>query len=291
MDKTQDTTVKQKVPHWTCELSPINKEPATVGQVKTLKCSGFDFVPISEKYLVKLEDQYENAIKILLIKKDSHSLKEFEVTSYIPIKSDVKIKIQSSGETLFKSVVKGLNVESSIQNPKDPKAFSPQAGYYILPGVYEVILIGIFIVAVLVLLFIRFKNRLKVAREFKRIITKAKYADPFMDFNVEIRDYIGQKKPSVLFLSLLDESLKKVFFRIFASVVSLDDLDILIKRLRGLGLEQHEIRNFYVLEKEYKKFKTLYESRKNQAFKEKKEFLEQVKKTINSLRYYVRENN
>ncbi len=287
MDKAKDTTAKEEVLHWTCELSPTDKEPLTVGEVKTLKCSGFDFAPIKEKYSVKLEDEYENAVKILSIKKDSQSLKEFEVTSYMPIKGDVKIKIQSSGETIFESVVKGLNVKSSIQNPKDPKTISPQLGYYILPGVYEIILMGAFIVACLIFMFIRFRKKLKTSREFKRVLSQAKYADPFMDFNVEMRDYIGQKNPSALFLKLLDDSLKKVFFRIFESVVSLQDLDVLVKRLRVLGLEEHEIRNFYILHGEYKKFRNLYESKKNQAFEEKKEFLEQVKKTINSLRQYV----
>lgn len=291
MDKPNEELVEKSIPEWTCELSPLTEEAATVGEIKNLKCTGFDFVSVDQSYQIKLEEKYTHALKILSIKSDTQSSKEFEVTSHKAVKGDVKIELQSSGETIFLSQVKGLNVKSVIANPQKPEPFPPQLGYYILPGIYESIFIGLLLLSAVTFFALRLRKKIQKANEFKRVVLKAKYADPFMDFNVEIREYAKERKPSVLFLDMLDDTLKKIFFRVFDEVVSLDDLDHLIKKMKGLGLEQHEIRGFYVLEEEYKKFKDLYKSSRGQIFEEKKEFLSQVKTTVNKIRRYVEVEN
>ncbi|MGH1467541.1 MAG: hypothetical protein ACRBBP_01495 [Bdellovibrionales bacterium] len=287
MDDSNKELVEEKTPEWSCELSPVSEEASTVGDIKTLKCTGFDFVPVGKDYSIKLEDKDEHVLKILSVKSNTQSLKEFDVTSYRAVKGDVKIEVQAEGETVFLSAVKGLNVKSVVENPQKPKPFPPQSGYYVLPGLYESIFLGLALMSLITLFVIRVRKNIKKANEFKRIVLKSNYADPFMDFNVEIREYTKEKKPSVLFLDMLDDTLKKVLFRVFDEVVSFDDLDYLIKKMKGLGLEQHEVRGFYVLEEEYKKFKVLYESKKGQVLEEKNEFLSQMKTTINKLRRYV----
>lgn len=285
--KLKDAVLEKTLPQWTCELLPLDVEPGTVGQIKTLKCSGFDFLPIEKKYSLKLDEKDEHALKILSVKTDSQSVKSFHVTSYKAVKGDLKIILKGSGEELFVSVVRGLNMKSVVKNPQDPKPIGPHSGAYALPGTTELVFMGITVLAIMAILALRGIRRVKKVKEFKRVVSKARYADPFMDFNIELRDYAAQKNVSVLFLGLLDDSFNKLFFRVFEENVSLDNLPALIRSLKGLGMEPHEIRSFYVLEEEYKKFKALYTEKKGEIFIEKKEFLDQAKKAIYKLKVYM----
>ncbi len=291
MGKTGEVVLEKKLPEWACELSPKGSKPTSVGDVKQLKCSGFDFVPVGGSYSLKLDEKDEYALKILSVRNDSQSVKEFDVTSYKPVKGNLKIILKTPDEELFVSVVKELNVQSVIKNPMDPKPYGPPAGAYILPSTTILIGIGISILSVCAVLVLRAVKKMKKLREFKRTISNSKYADPFLDFNIELRDFGRQKKASSLFLSSLDESLKKVFFRVFEEPVSLNEINDLIRRLKGLGMEPHEVRNFYVLEEEYKKFKRVYTEKKGVAFEEKTLFLDQAKKVISKLKAYVEVRN
>lgn len=287
MDKTVESPEAPTLPIWECELLPQSKEPFTVGEIKTLKCTGFDFVEPGSDYSLKLDEKAENVFKILSVKSDGQSLKEFEVTSYSVVRGDLKIILERSGEEVFQALVKGLNMKSSVLNPQKPKAVTPAGGFYILPSGTQAVAMGAVVLSLFAIMIMRAFAKAKKLRNFRRVVSKSRYADPFMDLNIELRDYSHERKPSVMFLDTLDDSIKKFFYRVFDESVSFDNLPLLIKKLKGAGLEPHEIRSFYVLEEEYKKFRALYTEERGNVFDEKKDFLDLARKTISKTKPYI----
>lgn len=294
MDDELAAEIKKELPIWECLLSHREKKPNTVGDLKDLTCRGTDFVEPGENYKIVLEYEYENMLRILKVKEDSSSYKSFEVTSYRPVKGDLVIEVEKDGELVFKSLVKGLDTESiakTSEEKEDSKEVPPLMGYYVLPSTYDLIFVLAFILSILGIIGLRFFKRLRTQKEFKRIVSQAKYTDPFMDFNIEMRDFTAQKKPSALFLMQFEESLKKVFYRFFKESVSLQTMPSLVRRLKGLGFEPHEIRSFYVLDEEYRKFQQNYKSEDLNFYEAKKAFIDQTKKTINMLKHYSLEDD
>ena len=130
-------------------------------------------------------------------------------------------------------------------------------------------------------------QRLKKQTEFRRLLAKSRYADPFMDFNIEVRELLKEKKFSSLFVSRLEETFKKFFFRVFDQNVHFDDSAQFVRALKGLGAQPHEVRSFFVLEEEYKKFIEVYKMTRGQVKDRKKDFLFLAKQTVNKIRKYV----
>jgi len=164
-------------------------------------------------------------------------------------------------------------------------------GYYVLPSTSNLILISLLFFSVLMILTLRFLRKIKKIKDFKSVVSKAKYTDPFMDFNIEMRDLSSQKKKSALFLIQLEDSLTKLFYRVFNEPVSLNKMPEFVRKLKGLGLEPHEIRSFNVLDEEYNKFKQRYNTEMIDFYEFKKAFIDQAKKTVNKLKRYSAEGD
>jgi hypothetical protein len=285
-DAAQDS-LESVAPVWSCELLPKREKPFTVGELRILDCSGTDLVSIGGDYKIEIEQEgFDHLLKILSVQTDSASQKVFQVTSHLAGKGDLKFKLKDNNEVVFESLAQGVAVESVVENPNDAKPYQPIAGYYVMPGTVQIIAFVATLLSILALLAIKAVGKARKRTEFRRVVMSAQHPDPFMDFNLELRDFESDRAYSHSFLERLDQALKKVFFRVFAEPVHLED-SVLITRLKGLGLETYEVRSFVVLNQEYQRFKEVYAQNNERSITEKDEFLEQAKKTVNKLRKYV----
>lgn len=205
-------------------------------------------------------------------------------------RGDVPFILLADGKEVFWSVVRDLDVQS-VLDTKNPTETPPAAGLFTFTNVnmfgvqVPVDLVGSFLIFLAIVIFSIHRGIKKVKKRsyYSNIVAKAKYADPFVDFNIEMRDFSKSKNKQINFLQNIDESQKKIFYRIFKEPVSLENMSALEMKLKGLGCEPHEIRSFYVLDEE---FKILQEDFKNKKYNNEKinDFLDLAKKTISSLK-------
>lgn len=288
MDKNSQSPVEKEIPFWECKDNVNKEKPRTVGDLSTLTCTGVESVESGGVYKLKLEKNQKYALKLLKVSKDTPLEKSFEVTSYLPAKGDLKLVFTKEGKDVFTSVYQGLNTTSVLQGEKEPKPNPPAGVSYILPSSLQ---LGIlFLCLIFVLFYFAFKSfkKIKKQTEFRKILLKSRYTDPFMDFNIDLRDLMKEKKFSELFLSRLEEAFKKFFFRVFNENVYFDNKAGFIRKLKSIGLEPHEVRSFFVLEEDYKKFQEVYTSTRGQSLEQKNDFLEQAKLTVNKIRKHIK---
>jgi hypothetical protein len=274
-----------QLPYWACtDLFP-KKDVRNVGDVSTLVCNGSDPVAPGGRYDFKLNEKNEYSFKILKVTEDTELKKTFEIVPYVVGKGDLKLVFQKEGVGVFEAVYKNFAV-TSVLTGKDEQPTSPKGPGYMLPS-YAIM--GALAVTVVVAIgFAIYKSiaGLKKQAEFRAIVSKSRYADPFMDFNIELRELEKEKKFSVIFLKRLEETFKKCFFRVFETNVFFDNKDNFFRALKGLGAEPHEIRSFYVLEEEYRKFTALYKETRGEVLDQKKDFLSLAMRTVSKLKKY-----
>lgn len=274
-----------QLPYWACtDLFP-QKSVRNVGDLSSLVCNGSEPVTPGETYKLKLDEKNEYALKILKVTEDTDLKKTFEIAPYMVAKGDLKLIFVKDGEEAFEAVYKNF-ATTTVLTQKDEKPVSPEGPSYLLPGRLTLGFIAVLTIALIGVLIYKAIKGFKKKNEYRSVVAKARYADPFMDFNIELRELENEKKFSVLFLDRLEETFKKCFFRIFENNVFFNKREQLFRSLKGLGAEPHEMRSFYVLEEEYKKFTALYKETRGQVPDQKKDFLALSKRTVSKLKKY-----
>jgi hypothetical protein len=284
MDKE---SVEQTLPFWRCRDLFDKKQKRTVGDVSTLVCRGDDPIEAGGDYKFKFEKKNTYLFKILSTTKDTKYEKSFEIVPYLAAKGDVQLVFLKDGVEVFTSVYQGLQTDTVLGGVKDPKPHPPEGVSYVLPSYVQIGILFLCALFIIFYFFMRTFQKIKIQAEFSRVVSKARYSDPFMDFNIEIRELIKEKKYSQLFLKRLDETFKKLFFRVFKENAYFDNKGRFIRNLKGLGVEPHEIRSIFVLEEDYKKFQDFYTSTQGKFVDQKKDFLDQAKFTINKIKRHA----
>jgi len=274
-----------QLPYWACTDLFSKKEVRNVGDVSTLVCNGSEPVSPGGVYSFKLDEKNEYAFKILKVTEDTDLKKTFEIAPYMVAKGDLRLVFVKDGAEAFEAVYKNFAV-TSVLTKKDEKPVPPKGPSYMLPSYVVMGTIAVLIIASIGLMVYKAVRGLKKQTEFRAVVSKSRYADPFMDFNIELRELEKEKKFSLLFLERLEETFKKCFFRIFESNIFFDNKDKLFRALKALGAEPHEVRSFYVLEEEYRKFTALYKDTKGEVLSQKKDFLDLAKRTVSKLKKY-----
>jgi len=275
----------EQLPYWACTDLFSKKEVRNVGDVSALICNGSDPIATGGKYELKFDDKNEFALKILKVTEDTEFKKVFEVAPYVAAKGNLKLVFVKDGEEAFEAIYKNFSVTSVLKG-NDEKPVPPVGPGYVLPSYGVMGAIALTVIIAIGFSIYRSIIGYKKQSEYKAVLSKSRYADPFMDFNVELRELEKEKKFSLQFLSRLEETFKKCFFRIFERNVFFDNKDGLFRALKGLGAESHEIRSFYVLEEEYRKFTALYKDSEGQAIEQKRDFLALAKRTVSKLKKY-----
>lgn len=281
--------VAKELSYWACtDLFP-KKDIRTVGDVSSLVCSGMDPIEPGGTYKFKLMKENEHALKILKTLEDTPLKKTFEIVPYVVAKGDLKLIFVRDGEEVFEAVYKGFSTTSVLKGEKNP--VPPVGPGYVLPNHYFIAFMVLTVLAAIGFLIYRSVLGIKTQAEYRSVVSKARYADPFMDFNIEIRELDKERKFSAIFLDRLEETFKKAFFRIFEDNVFFDEKsrDDFFRALRGMGAEPHEVRSFYVLEEEYNKFTNLYRETRGQVKDQKKDFMALSRRTVSKLKKYKAE--
>jgi len=281
----EEVQIKNPLPIWTCKDLFPSKEVRTVGQVSTLMCEGGEPIEPGGVYSFKLDEKNEYALKILKVTEDTEYKKSFEIAPYVVAKGDLKLIFRRKDQDLFESVYRNY-ATTSVLTKNDTKPVPPQGPAFVLPSYTVMTFFALVVLLVLGLAIYRAFREFKKSAEYRRVVTKARYADPFMDFNVEVRELEKERKFSLIFIKRLDETFQKCFFRIFEDNVFFDAHDVFFRALKGLGVEPHEIRSFYVLEEEYRKFISLYKESEGKVQAQKSDFISLSKKTMGKLKKY-----
>jgi len=277
----------KKLAYWTCKDLYPARELRAVGDVSSLVCSGMDPVATGGEYSLSLESQNEFALKILKTTEDTELQKTFEIAPYVVAKGDFRLTFVKNDEEVFEAVYKNFAVTSVLQGEKKP--VPPAGPSYVLPSYTTLSALALLFILALIFVVYKSVKGFKKQNEYRSVIAKARYSDPFMDFNIELRELEKERKFSVLFLDRLEETFKKCFFRVFENNVFFDKKEVFFRSLKGLGAQPHEIRSFYVLEEEYRKFRTLYEETEGKVQEQKSEFINLSKKTVGKLKKYKSE--
>lgn len=262
MDSNVDNsqTEYKQTPNWNCLLDSNGKKKVTVGDVSYLKCTGLDAVKVLPKdsdlnYSLEFDKDdglFPYAVYMLSTTKDEPNEKIFRVTSYYASKGELSFRLKLGEETLFQSGAVSLNVETVLKS-KQQKPFPPQGPSLILAS--TPVLIASFI---LILIFFgyslfRLFKRVKLRSEYKRVLLRSDYPDPYMDFNIDLRNLAKKKKKAnIIFAEDCELAFKKLFFRIFKKPVSFESGSRLAFELRRRGVPDHKIRNMFVLQKDYR---------------------------------------
>jgi len=270
--------------YWACKDLYPAREARAVGDVSSLVCSGMDPIEPGGQYSIKLDNQNKYALKILKTTEDTDLKKTFEIAPYVAAKGDLKLVFLKDGKEAFESVYKNFAVTSVLQGEKKP--IPPVGPSYVLPSYLNLGAFALLSLAALGLLIYKSVKGFKKQNEYRSIVAKSRYTDPFMDFNIEMRELEKERNFSSLFTDRLEETFKKCFFRIFEDNVFFDAHDVFFRALKGLGVEPHEIRSFYVLEEEYRKFISLYKESEGKVQAQKSDFISLSKKTMGKLKKY-----